>query len=76
MTGLKWRGGAQTRLNINADLITYAKVIGGGFTRWCVCGGATMRQTVVPGNAYQAGTLSGNPTAMIAGFTLLNELKK
>ncbi len=77
MTGFRLAaGGAQTKLNINADLVTYGKVIGGGLPVGAFGGKKEIMQHIAPlGNVYQAGTLSGNPIAMIAGFTLLNELK-
>ena len=77
MTGFRLAaGGAQARLNINADLITYGKVIGGGLPVGAYGGKKEIMQHIAPlGNVYQAGTLSGNPIAMIAGYTLLNELK-
>lgn len=77
MTGFRLaKGGAQEKLNINADLVTYGKVIGGGMPVGAFGGKKEIMQHIAPlGNVYQAGTLSGNPIAMIAGFTLLNELK-
>ncbi len=77
MTGFRLAaGGAQQRLQIDADLITYGKVIGGGMPVGAFGGKRAIMETVAPlGNVYQAGTLSGNPIAMIAGFTTLNELK-
>jgi glutamate-1-semialdehyde 2,1-aminomutase len=77
MTGFRLApGGAQERLNINADLVTYGKVIGGGLPVGAFGGKKEIMQHIAPlGNVYQAGTLSGNPIAMIAGFTLLTELK-
>ncbi len=77
MTGFRLAaGGAQAKLNINADLITYGKVIGGGLPVGAFGGKKEIMQHIAPlGNVYQAGTLSGNPIAMIAGYTLLNELK-
>lgn len=77
MTGFRLaKGGAQEKLNINADLVTYGKVIGGGMPVGAFGGRKEIMQHIAPlGNVYQAGTLSGNPIAMIAGFTLLNELK-
>jgi len=77
MTGFRLAaGGAQEKLNINADLITYGKVIGAGMPVGAFGGKKEIMQHIAPlGNVYQAGTLSGNPIAMIAGFTLLNELK-
>ncbi len=77
MTGFRLAaGGAQERLGIKADLVTYGKVIGGGMPVGAFGGKKEIMQQIAPlGNVYQAGTLSGNPIAMIAGFTLLTELK-
>jgi glutamate-1-semialdehyde 2,1-aminomutase len=77
MTGFRLApGGAQERLGINADLITYGKVIGGGMPVGAFGGKKAIMQHIAPlGNVYQAGTLSGNPIAMIAGFTMLKALK-
>lgn len=77
MTGFRLApGGAQEKLNINADLVTYGKVIGGGLPVGAFGGKKEIMQHIAPlGNVYQAGTLSGNPIAMIAGYTLLKELK-
>jgi glutamate-1-semialdehyde 2,1-aminomutase len=77
MTGFRLaQGGAQERLKINADLVTYGKVIGGGMPVGAFGGRKEIMEHISPlGNVYQAGTLSGNPIAMIAGYTLLKELK-
>ncbi|MGG9960388.1 glutamate-1-semialdehyde 2,1-aminomutase [Ferruginibacter sp. SUN106] len=77
MTGFRLAaGGAQQKLNIRADLVTYGKVIGGGMPVGAFGGKVAIMQHIAPlGNVYQAGTLSGNPIAMIAGFTMLTELK-
>ena len=77
MTGFRLaQGGAQERLNVNADLVTYGKVIGGGMPVGAFGGKKEIMQHIAPlGNVYQAGTLSGNPIAMIAGYTLLKTLK-
>ena len=77
MTGFRLApGGAQERLGIKADLITYGKVIGGGMPVGAFGGKKEIMQHIAPlGNVYQAGTLSGNPIAMIAGYTMLKELK-
>ncbi len=77
MTGFRLaKGGAQEALKINADLVTYGKVIGGGLPVGAFGGKKEIMQHIAPlGNVYQAGTLSGNPIAMIAGFTMLTELK-
>jgi glutamate-1-semialdehyde 2,1-aminomutase len=78
MTGFRLApGGAQERLGIKADLITYGKVIGGGMPVGAFGGKKEIMQHISPlGNVYQAGTLSGNPIAMIAGFTMLKELQE
>jgi glutamate-1-semialdehyde 2,1-aminomutase len=77
MTGFRLSaGGAQQSLNIDADLVTYGKVIGAGMPVGAFGGRKEIMQSVAPlGKVYQAGTLSGNPVAMIAGYTLLQELK-
>ncbi|MGI8582496.1 MAG: glutamate-1-semialdehyde 2,1-aminomutase [Chitinophagaceae bacterium] len=77
MTGFRLAlGGAQEKLNIDADLITYGKVIGGGLPVGAFGGKQKIMEHISPlGNVYQAGTLSGNPIAMIAGYTMLKELK-
>jgi len=77
MTGFRLaQGGAQERLKIDADLVTYGKVIGAGMPVGAFGGKLEIMQHIAPlGNVYQAGTLSGNPLAMIAGYTLLTHLK-
>jgi glutamate-1-semialdehyde 2,1-aminomutase len=76
MTGFRLSaGGAQQRLGIDADLVTYGKVIGAGMPVGAFGGKKEIMQSIAPlGKVYQAGTLSGNPIAMIAGYTLLNIL--
>ncbi|MHA4807980.1 glutamate-1-semialdehyde 2,1-aminomutase [Flavitalea flava] len=78
MTGFRLApGGAQERLGIRADLLTYGKVIGGGMPVGAFGGKKEIMEHISPlGNVYQAGTLSGNPIAMIAGYTLLTHLKE
>jgi glutamate-1-semialdehyde 2,1-aminomutase len=77
MTGFRLApGGAQERLGIKADLVTYGKVIGGGMPVGAFGGKKEIMQHIAPlGNVYQAGTLSGNPIAMIAGYTTLKTLR-
>ena len=77
MTGFRLApGGVQERLGIDADLITYGKVIGAGMPVGAFGGKLEIMKHIAPlGNVYQAGTLSGNPLAMVAGFTLLSHLK-
>ncbi len=76
MTGFRIaKGGAQEKFHIDADLVTYGKVIGGGLPVGAFGGKRKIMEHISPlGNVYQAGTLSGNPLAMIAGYTMLNEL--
>ena len=77
MTGFRLGiGGAQQALGIAADLVTYGKVIGGGLPVGAFGGKAEIMNCLAPdGPVYQAGTLSGNPIAMSAGFAMLNHLK-
>ena len=78
MTGFRLAaGGAQERFNIAADLVTYGKVIGGGMPVGAFGGRKEIMQHIAPlGNVYQAGTLSGNPIAMTAGYCLLQTLNR
>lgn len=76
MTGFRLaRGGAQELFNIKADLVTFGKIIGGGMPVGAFAGSKEIMQYVAPaGKVYQAGTLSGNPIAMISGYTMLKTL--
>ena len=78
MTGFRLAlGGAQEVLSIDADLVTYGKVIGGGLPVGAFGGRAEIMDYLAPeGPVYQAGTLSGNPIAMSAGYAMLNHLKE
>ncbi len=70
-------GGAQERFGVRADLVTMGKVIGGGLPVGAYGGKREIMQLVAPsGPMYQAGTLSGNPLAMTAGFAALSILKR
>jgi glutamate-1-semialdehyde 2,1-aminomutase len=77
MTGFRLAlGGAQEKLGVKADLVTYGKVIGGGLPVGAFGGRREIMEHIAPlGKVYQAGTLSGNPLAMIAGITTLKILK-
>lgn len=77
MTGFRLApGGAQEKLGIRADLVTYGKVIGGGMPVGAFGGRREIMEQIAPlGKVYQAGTLSGNPLAMIAGITTLKILR-
>lgn len=76
MTGFRLaKGGAQEVYNINADLVTFGKIIGGGLPVGAFAGKKEIMSRVAPlGDVYQAGTLSGNPIAMSAGFATLQYL--
>lgn len=76
MTGFRLAaGGAQERFGVDADLVTYGKVIGAGMPVGAFGGKREIMEHIAPlGNVYQAGTLSGNPLAMVAGLTLLQTL--
>ncbi|MDR7315002.1 glutamate-1-semialdehyde 2,1-aminomutase [Brevibacillus nitrificans] len=78
MTGFRVaRGGAQELFGITPDLTTMGKVIGGGLPVGAYGGKREIMQQIAPaGPIYQAGTLSGNPLAMAAGLTTLQELGK
>lgn len=70
-------GGAQEYFGIQADLVTYGKIIGGGMPVGAYGGKREIMEMVAPvGSVYQAGTLSGNPVAMAAGITQLKILKE
>ncbi|HKH61374.1 MAG TPA: glutamate-1-semialdehyde 2,1-aminomutase [Flavitalea sp.] len=78
MTGFRLAaGGAQSRLKIEADLVAYGKIIGAGMPVGAFGGKNKIMQHIAPlGNVYQAGTLSGNPIALVAGYTLLKVLNE
>lgn len=68
-------GGAQSRYNVMPDLTTLGKVMGGGFPVGAYGGKREIMQRIAPsGDIYQAGTLAGNPVAMIAGLETLRIL--
>jgi glutamate-1-semialdehyde 2,1-aminomutase len=67
--------GAAGYYNIQPDIMTYGKIIGGGMPVGAYGASAEIMGHVTPdGNVYQAGTLSGNPVAMAAGFTAASQL--
>ena len=76
MTGFRVApGGAQERYGVTADLVALGKIIGGGLPVGAFGGSEEIMGMVSPdGPVYQAGTLSGNPLAMAAGYELLREL--
>ncbi|MCW5911144.1 MAG: glutamate-1-semialdehyde 2,1-aminomutase [Cyclobacteriaceae bacterium] len=78
MTGFRLApGGAQHYFNIMPDLSTFGKIIGGGMPVGAFGGKKEIMQRIAPsGDVYQAGTLSGNPLAMSAGYATLQVLAK
>jgi glutamate-1-semialdehyde 2,1-aminomutase len=76
MTGFRLaKGGAQELYNINADIVCFGKVIGGGLPVGAFAARAEIMNHLSPlGPVYQAGTLSGNPLAMAAGLAMLTEI--
>ncbi|MFW2386303.1 MAG: glutamate-1-semialdehyde 2,1-aminomutase, partial [Akkermansiaceae bacterium] len=76
MTGFRLaKGGVQELENFTPDLTAMGKVIGGGLPVGAFGGRADIMDHLAPnGPVYQAGTLSGNPLAMVAGMTQLREL--
>lgn len=69
--------GAAAYYNIQPDILTYGKIIGGGMPVGAYGASKEIMSHISPdGNVYQAGTLSGNPVAMAAGIAQLRELSK
>jgi glutamate-1-semialdehyde 2,1-aminomutase len=77
MTGFRVaKGGAQELFGIQPDLTTFGKIIGGGLPVGAYGGKKEIMSLVAPsGPVYQAGTLSGNPLAMSAGYAALSFIK-
>ena len=78
MTGFRVSlSGAQGHFGVTPDLMTFGKVIGGGFPVGLYGGRKDIMSVVAPlGPVYQAGTLSGNPAGMAAGLATLTEWTK
>ncbi|MFZ4105029.1 glutamate-1-semialdehyde 2,1-aminomutase [Flavobacterium sp.] len=76
MTGFRLaKGGVQELYNINADIICFGKVIGGGLPVGAFAAREEIMNYLAPlGPVYQAGTLSGNPLAMAAGLSMLQSI--
>jgi glutamate-1-semialdehyde 2,1-aminomutase len=77
MTGFRLAfGGAQELYGVRPDLTTMGKIIGGGLPVGAYGGPSEIMDLIAPlGPVYQAGTLSGNPLAMAAGFAMLSHLR-
>lgn len=76
MTGFRLaKGGAQELFGIQADIVCFGKVIGGGLPVGAFAAREEIMNHLAPlGPVYQAGTLSGNPLAMAAGYEMLKAL--
>ena len=69
-------GGAQEYYGIKPDMTTLGKIVGGGMPMAAYGGRKEIMECVAPlGSVYQAGTLSGNPTAVAAGIATISELE-
>ena len=78
MTGFRLaKGGVQELYNVQADIVTFGKVIGGGLPVGAFAARAEIMNYLAPlGPVYQAGTLSGNPLAMAAGLAMLKAINE
>ncbi|MFD2891674.1 glutamate-1-semialdehyde 2,1-aminomutase [Flavobacterium chuncheonense] len=78
MTGFRLsKGGAQELFDIKADIVCFGKVIGGGLPVGAFAAREEIMNFLAPlGPVYQAGTLSGNPLAMAAGYEMLKRLNE
>ncbi|AIJ07423.1 MULTISPECIES: glutamate-1-semialdehyde 2,1-aminomutase [Edwardsiella] len=78
MTGFRVAlGGAQEYYDVAPDLTCLGKIIGGGMPVGAFGGRREVMEALAPtGPVYQAGTLSGNPVAMAAGYACLNEINQ
>ena len=76
MTGFRLaKGGVQELKGINADIVCFGKVVGGGLPVGAFAARNEIMDYLAPiGPVYQAGTLSGNPLAMAAGLAMLKEV--
>ena len=78
MTGFRVaRGGAQELYGVMPDITCLGKIIGGGLPVGAYGGSRELMRNIAPaGSIYQAGTLSGNPLAMVAGLLTLRRLNE
>jgi glutamate-1-semialdehyde 2,1-aminomutase len=70
-------GGAQEYFGVKPDLVTFGKILGGGFPIGALSGKKELMEMLAPsGNVYQAGTFNGNPISITAGLATLKQLNK
>jgi glutamate-1-semialdehyde 2,1-aminomutase len=70
-------GGMAEVSDVVPDLVTYGKIIGGGFPVGAFAGNSKIMEMLAPtGPVYQAGTLSANPICMVAGLSTLKKIKR
>lgn len=68
-------GGAQEYFGVTPDLVTFGKILGGGFPIGALAGEKELMEMIAPaGTVYQAGTFNGNPVSITAGLAMLNQL--
>ena len=68
-------GGAQEYFGVTPDLVTFGKILGGGFPMGALAGKRELMEMIAPsGNVYQAGTFNGNPVSIKAGLAMLKQL--
>ena len=68
-------GGAQEYFGVTPDLVTFGKILGGGFPIGAISGKKELMEMLAPsGNVYQAGTFNGNPISITAGLATLKQL--
>ena len=68
-------GGAQEYFGVTPDLVTFGKILGGGFPIGAISGKKELMEMLAPsGNVYQAGTFNGNSISITAGLATLKQL--
>ncbi len=68
-------GGAQDYFKVKPDMVTFGKILGGGFPIGALAGRKEYMEMIAPsGDVYQAGTFNGNPISITAGLTTLKQL--
>jgi len=70
-------GGAKEYYNIEPDMVTLGKIVGGGFPIGCIASRNEIMQMLTPtGKVFNAGTFNANPISMVAGIATIEELEK